>query len=88
MFGLYPRKGAIAAGSDADIVIYDPQARHTLSAQTHHMNVDYSAYEGWELTGQVVTTLSRGSIVIDDGEYQGSSGHGTFLARGLNQYLV
>ena len=60
MFGLYPRKGVIAAGSDADIVIYDPQARQTLSAATHHMNVDYSAYEGMEITGQVVTTLSRG----------------------------
>jgi dihydropyrimidinase len=88
MFGLYPRKGVIATGSDADIVIYDPQARHTLSAATHHMNVDYSAYEGLELTGQVVTTLSRGRVVIDDGEYQGTTGHGAFLARGLNQYLL
>jgi dihydropyrimidinase len=88
MFGLYPRKGVIATGSDADIVIYDPQARHTLSAATHHMNVDYSAYEGLELTGQVVTTLSRGRAVIDDGEYRGTAGHGAFLARGLNQYLL
>jgi len=88
MFGLYPRKGVIAAGSDADIVIYDPRARHTLSAETHHMNVDYSAYEGLELTGQVVTTLSRGRAVIDGGEYRGTTGHGTFLARGLNQYLL
>jgi len=88
MFGLYPRKGVIAAGSDADIVIYDPQARQTLSAATHHMNVDYSAYEGMELTGKVVTTLSRGRPVIDEGAYAGSAGHGAFLARGLNQYLV
>jgi len=88
MFGLYPRKGVIAAGSDADIVIYDPRARQTLSAATHHMNVDYSAYEGLEITGRVVTTLSRGRVVIGDGTYQGSTGHGTFLARGLNQYLV
>jgi dihydropyrimidinase len=88
MFGLYPRKGAIAAGSDADIVIYDPRARQTLSAATHHMNVDYSAFEGLEITGRVVTTLSRGRIVIDEGEYRGSPGHGTFLARGLNQYLL
>jgi dihydropyrimidinase len=87
MFGLYPRKGAMAAGSDADIVIYDPRARQTLSAATHHMNVDYSAFEGLEITGRVVTTLSRGRTVIDDGEYRGSPGHGTFLARGLNQYL-
>jgi len=77
----------IAAGSDADIVIYDPRARQTLSAATHHMNVDYSAYEGMEITGQVVTTLSRGRVVIGDGTYQGSPGHGTFLSRGLNQYL-
>ena len=88
MFGLYPRKGVIAAGSDADIVIYDPQARQTLSAATHHMNVDYSAYEGMEITGQVVTTLSRGRVVIGDGTYQGSPGHGAFLSRGPNQYLV
>ena len=52
------------------------------------MNVDYSAYEGMEITGRVVTTLSRGRVVIDDGEYQGSAGHGKFLARGLNQYLL
>jgi dihydropyrimidinase len=69
-------------------VIYDPRARQTLSAATHHMNVDYSAYEGMELTGQVVTTLSRGRVVIDDGAYLGDPVHGTFLARGLNQYLL
>jgi dihydropyrimidinase len=78
----------IAAGSDADIVIYDPQAKQTLSVATHHMNVDYSAYEGWELTGRVTSTLSRGRVVIDDGEYTGAAGHGTFLSRGLNQYLL
>jgi dihydropyrimidinase len=88
MFGLYPRKGVIAPGSDADIVVYDPLARQTLSAATHHMNVDYSAYEGMEITGQVVTTLSRGQVVVGDGAYQGSPGRGAFLHRGLNQYLV
>ncbi len=88
MFGLYPRKGVIAPGSDADIVIYDPRARHRLSAATHHMNVDYSAYEGMEVTGQVVTTLCRGRAVIDDGGYVGAPGHGTFLARGPSQYLL
>jgi len=88
MFGLYPRKGVIAVGSDADIVIYDPQARQALSAATHHMNVDYSAYEGIEVTGRVVTTLSRGRAVIEDGEYRGSPGHGAFLTRGPNQYLL
>jgi dihydropyrimidinase len=88
MFGLYPRKGVIAAGSDADIVVYDPQAKQTLSVATHHMNVDYSAYEGMEITGKVDTTLSRGRVVIDGGQYAGAARHGTFLPRGLNQYLL
>jgi dihydropyrimidinase len=88
MFGLYPRKGIIAPGADADIVIYDPRASQTLSAQTHHMNVDYSAYEGLQITGQVQTVLSRGQIVIDGGGYRGRTGHGQFLRRGLSQYLT
>ena len=88
MFGLYPRKGVIAAGSDADIVIYDPAATQTLSAATHHMNVDYSAYEGWEITGRVEMTLSRGSVVVSGGVLHGGPGHGQFLPRDLNQYLV
>ena len=87
MFGLYPRKGVIAPGSDADIVIYDPRATQTLSATTHHMNVDYSAYEGFTITGRVRTVLSRGHVVIDDGEYHGVTGHGRFLERQLSQYL-
>jgi dihydropyrimidinase len=87
MFGLYPRKGVIAAGADADIVVYDPAARQTLSAETHHMNVDYSAYEGWELTGKVDTVLSRGSIVVSGGAFHGREGHGRFLSRELSQYL-
>ena len=88
MFGLYPRKGVIAPGADADIVIYDPAATQTLSAATHHMNVDYSAYEGMQVTGKVAVTLSRGRVVVADGEFRGSPGHGSFLSRGLNQYLV
>jgi dihydropyrimidinase len=87
MFGLYPRKGTIQPGSDADIVIYDPRARQVLSAATHHMNVDYSAYEGIEVTGKVETVLSRGQVVIDAGEYRGEAGHGRFLKRELCQYL-
>jgi dihydropyrimidinase len=87
MFGLYPRKGTIAPGSDADIVLYDPTAKHVLSAATHHMNVDYSAYEGREVTGQVKTVLSRGDILIEDGEWHGSPGRGKYLARGTCQYL-
>jgi dihydropyrimidinase len=88
MFGLYPRKGTIAVGSDADIVVYDPAARQTLSAGTHHMNVDYSAYEGMEITGKVAIAISRGRVVVADGEFRGSAGYGSFLARDLNQYLV
>jgi dihydropyrimidinase len=88
MFGLYPRKGTIAPGSDADIVIYDPDARQTLSARTHHMNVDYSAYEGFEITGKVETVLSRGQVVVEGGEYRGAPGHGRFLERQLCQYLT
>ena len=87
MFGLYPRKGTIQPGSDADIVVYDPRARQVLSAATHHMNVDYSAYEGIEVTGKVATVLSRGRVVIDAGEYRGETGHGRFLKRELCQYL-
>jgi dihydropyrimidinase len=88
MFGLYPRKGTIQPGADADIVIYDPAARQTISVRTHHMNVDYSAYEGMEITGQVVTTLSRGKVVVDAGSWSGTPGHGSFLSRGLNEYLT
>jgi dihydropyrimidinase len=88
MFGLYPRKGTIQPGADADIVVYDPTARQTISVRTHHMNVDYSAYEGMEITGQVVTTLSRGRVVVDGGQYLGGAGHGSFLPRGLNEYLT
>ena len=88
LFGLYPRKGTIAAGSDADIVIYDPAARQVLSAATHHMNVDYSAFEGMEITGRVATTMSRGRVIVDGGAFTGSAGYGTFLSRDLNQYLI
>jgi dihydropyrimidinase len=88
IFGLYPRKGTIAAGSDADIVIYDPAASQVLSASTHHMAVDYSAFEGMQVTGRVVTTISRGRVIVDDGAFLGAPGHGKFLPRDFNQYLV
>jgi dihydropyrimidinase len=87
MFGLYPRKGVIQPGSDADVVIYDPAAAQVLSAASHHMAVDYSAYEGMQITGRVDTVLSRGRMVIDSGEYLGEAGHGRFLSRALCQYL-
>ena len=88
MFGLYPRKGTIAPGADADIVIFDPHERYTMSAATHHMNVDYSAYEGKQVTGRARTVLSRGAAVVHDGEYVGRPGHGTYLPRGTSQYLI
>ncbi|MFB7944740.1 dihydropyrimidinase [Kitasatospora phosalacinea] len=87
MFGLHPRKGTVAPGSDADLVIYDPHAVQTLSAATHHMNVDYSAYEGRTVTGRVETVLSRGEVLLDRGDYLGRPGHGTFLPRSACQYL-
>jgi dihydropyrimidinase len=88
MFGLYPRKGTIAPGADADVVIFDPHERYTMSAETHHMNVDYSAYEGKEVTGRARTVLSRGSAVVHQGEYLGRAGHGAYLPRGTSQYLI
>jgi dihydropyrimidinase len=88
MFGLYPRKGTIAPGADADIVVYDPGAEHVMSADTHHMNVDYSAYEGRRVTGRARTVLSRGRVVVDAGEYLGAAGHGRYLTRDTCQYLI
>jgi dihydropyrimidinase len=88
MFGLYPKKGVLAPGSDADIVLYDPAATQTISAATHHMNVDYSAYEGTKVTGRVDTVLSRGKVVIEAGRYVGDKGHGRYLPRKTNEYLV
>src|SRR5438128_7518886 len=82
MFGLFPKKGTIAIGSDADIVIFDPNRQQTISAQTHHMNVDYSAYEGRTIKGVVETVLSRGKVVIDMGQLKGKPGAGRFLKRG------
>ncbi|RFU86532.1 dihydropyrimidinase [Streptomyces triticagri] len=87
MFGLYGQKGTIAPGADADIVIYDPNAQQTLSAETHHMNVDYSPYEGKRITGRVETVLSRGELVIDQREFTGRAGHGAYVPRGISQYV-
>ncbi len=85
-FGLFPKKGTIAVGSDADIVIFDPNRKETISinnACTHHMNVDYNAYEGFEVKGFTETVLSRGKVIIDDCDYIGKKGDGHYLKRGL-----
>ncbi len=81
IFGMFPKKGTIAVGSDADIMLVDPNAKHTLSASTHHMNVDYSAYEGWELTGKVKTVLLRGQVAVENGKCLLEKGYGKFIKR-------
>jgi dihydropyrimidinase len=82
MFGLFPRKGTIAVGSDADIVIFDPEKEHTLTLEAQHMNVDYCTYEGKKVKGAVETVLSRGRVVIENGECKVDKGSGQFLKRG------
>jgi dihydropyrimidinase len=81
MFGLGGRKGVVAAGADADLVVYDPAATHTISAKTHHMDVDYSCYEGREVTGRAEIVLSRGKVIVDGDEWLGAAGDGRFLKR-------
>jgi len=82
IFGLFPRKGTIAPGSDADIVVFDPNRTMTLSAKTLHMNVDYNPYEGRQVTGATDTVISRGNLVIENGTFVGRKGGGSFLKRG------
>jgi dihydropyrimidinase len=81
MFGLYPRKGTLAIGSDADIVIWNPNAEHVLSAKTHHMRVDYSMFEGWKIKGNARTVISRGQVIVDTGQWVGKPGRGEFIKR-------
>ena len=88
MFGLYGKKGVIQPGADGDVVVYDPHGHTTISAASHHMNMDHSAWEGFEVDGHVDTVISRGRIIVDGGTYHGSKGDGQYLRRGLSQYLV
>jgi dihydropyrimidinase len=88
MFGLYPQKGIVAPGSDADLVIYDPNGTTRIGVETHHMNMDYSAYEGVEIAGRVGTVISRGEVIVADGNYHGRKGRGKYLKRGLSSYLL
>lgn len=87
LFGMFPQKGTIAIGTDADIVIFDPNKQHTISAQKHHMNVDYSAYEGWKLTGKCKTVLLRGKIAIDNNQCLVEKGYGKYIKRKPNSDL-
>ena len=89
MFGLYGRKGVIAPGADGDVVVYDPSGHTSIGIDaTHHMSMDHSAWEGFEVDGHVDTVISRGKVVVDGGEYLGRAGDGRFLRRGLSQYLA
>ena len=84
LFGLYPRKGTIAVGSDADLVIFDPSRKHTITAKTHHMRVDYSMFEGIQVTGMPDVVLSRGRVVVEGDKFFGAAGQGHFLKRALH----
>jgi dihydropyrimidinase len=80
-FGLYPRKGSLAPGADADLVLWDPRRQATLSADSLHQNCDYTPYEGWQVTGYPRSVLSRGQVVVQDEAFVGSPGTGRYLAR-------
>jgi len=81
IFGLYPEKGTIAVGSHADLMIFDPEKEHTISAETHHMNVDYNCYEGLTVKGWPKQVMVRGKTLVKDGEWQGEAGYGQFTPR-------
>jgi len=81
IFGMYPKKGAIAPGSDADIVVWDPKAEHLISAKTHHMRVDYSMFEGFKVIGNARQVFSRGELIVENGQYVGRAGRGQYLRR-------
>jgi dihydropyrimidinase len=81
IFGMYPRKGTIAVGSDADIAVWDPSKQHTISAKTHHMRCDYNLYEGMTVTGVPVQVFQRGKKLVDGDRWLGVNGGGQFIAR-------
>jgi dihydropyrimidinase len=82
IFGLFPKKGTIAVGSDADVVVFDPNREQIISSTTHHMRVDYSAYEGWRVKGVTEAVMARGNVLVERGEWKGKKGDGRFIKRG------
>ena len=85
---MYPKKGTISIGADADIVIFDPNKRHTISVNTHHMNCDYSGYEGWEVQGKTEMVLLRGNIAIENNKCLLNAGDGKFISRGKSSMVI
>jgi dihydropyrimidinase len=88
IFGMFPRKGTIGVGCDADLVLFDPNEQHTISAKTHHMNVDYSGYEGWQVTGKVKSVILRGQLVIDENKCLAKKGYGQFIKRNKVSQII
>jgi dihydropyrimidinase len=88
IFGMYPRKGTIAIGADADIVVFDPNKKHVISVDNHHMNCDYSGYEGWEVTGKTELVLLRGKIAIENNQCHLKPGDGKFIPRGKTSLII
>ena len=82
--GLYPQKGALLVGSDADLVVIDPEGRSTVTAAGQHTNSDYTLYEGWELSGRLELSLLRGKVVLREGELMQGPGYGRFVPRGAS----
>jgi dihydropyrimidinase len=81
LFGLYPRKGTVAVGSDADLIVFDANEEQTISVKTHHMRVDYSMFDGTRVKGVPKTVLSRGRVIVENGKFVGKVGAGEFLKR-------
>ena len=88
MFGMFPRKGTIAVGSDADIVLFDPEENHVLSAETHHSLVDYSMFEGYHVKGRVKKVFLRGELIVDGEQWLGSAGMGQYIKRSASGQII